>query len=81
MPTERKYFTTWGRVQGCCGHLHRNVTSAVDCLKRCGRLAAASGRVHDRRIHRVANRAELTGFDPHVGPGLPLDRDPPIARS
>ena len=59
-----KGYTTDGSVRGTCGHVHKTIASAMQCLQRdrnsCGRLGG--GAYSDRDIVRL-DGGELTGDD------------------
>lgn len=54
-------YTTSGPVRGTCGHKHRSIRTALDCLERDARSCRAAGGYSDRSIER--------------SDGTPLDRD------
>lgn len=49
----KKYWTTEGNVRGCCGHHHRSVETAIDCLARDHRGCESVGGYSDRRVIEV----------------------------
>ncbi|NPV58669.1 MAG: hypothetical protein HPY75_03270 [Actinobacteria bacterium] len=62
------YYTTWGPHYGCCGHLHRTMEAAYDCLFKNPNDLPRKRRF-GRQIREVASRKELQDFDPELGPG------------
>ena len=52
-------YTTIGSVRGCCGHKHRTIKAAVDCIKRDQSGCAIQGGYSDRDVRRSGG-AELS---------------------
>lgn len=63
-------YTIWIRGVGTCGHVHRTLTGAMDCLRRTGRHARGERRAPQIRV--LAGRADLVDYDPQTGPGQPI---------
>jgi len=57
-----KTYTTIGSVRGCCGHKHRTIEAAVDCIKRDQSGCRSQGGYSDREV-RYAGGAELRESD------------------
>jgi hypothetical protein len=62
-------FTTWGSDRGCCGHAHKTIRAAEDCIGRDDRGCATRGRYSDRVIRLIRERGELQSYDATLGPG------------
>lgn len=63
-------YTVWTRGRGTCGHVHRTLTGAIDCLRRRGRHADGERRKPELRV--IASRLELAEYDLQRGPGEPI---------
>ena len=46
-------YTTYGDVRGTCGHTHRSVRTAEECLRRDRYDCRAAGGYSDRGVYRV----------------------------
>jgi hypothetical protein len=62
-------FTTWGSERGCCGHAHKTMRAAEDCIGRDHRGCASRGRHSDRVVRLIRERRELQSYDASLGPG------------
>ena len=60
--TSQETYTTCGSVRGCCGHEHRSIKSALDCLSRDRHGCRAQGGYSDRSIV-YADHTPLSGAD------------------
>jgi hypothetical protein len=63
-------YTIRTRGAATCGHLHRTLTGAIDCLRRSGRHARGERRAPEIRV--VKSRLELVEYDRQAGPGRPI---------
>lgn len=71
------YYTTWGPYYGCCGHLHRTMEAAYDCLFRNPNDLPRKCRL-GRQIREVTSRKELQDSDPELGPGKRVSFNPKV---
>lgn len=56
-------FTTTGPVRGTCGHKHRSMKTAVECLKRDIRGCASQGGYSDRRVVAIDEDGDTTELE------------------
>ena len=66
------YYTTWGPIRGCCGHLHRTYETAVRCISRDHRGCVKQGGYTDRMLRVVDSREEIDAYDVTRGAGREL---------
>ena len=67
-------YTIFTRGVGTCGHVHRTLTGAMDCLRRTGRHARGERRAPQIRV--LTGRSDLLEFDINKGPGEPIREAP-----
>ena len=64
-------YTTWGRALHGCGHLHKTVETARQCIRKnqrdCERQC--SGGYTDREVREVDDPSQLERYDVTRGPG------------
>ena len=68
-------FTAWGKIRGCCYHIHHSEEAAWNCIKtdaiqiRQGSGMKAFG---DRQVRVIESAQDLETFTVTHGPGRPL---------
>lgn len=62
-------YTTWGPVRGDCGHAHRTVEAAKQCIARDAAGCRSQGGYSDRSVRRIDSLDELRNYDVTRGPG------------
>ena len=51
-------YTTWGNVRGTCGHRHRSLDAAVQCLNADRRVCKSQGGYSDRGVFKLDDGAD-----------------------
>jgi len=64
-------YTTIGSVRGCCGHRHRSLETAEECLERDRRGCARHGGYSDRDVVVADDRGVLCHLDGDGDAGEP----------
>jgi len=64
-----KRYTTWGPVRGDCGHEHRTMRAACECVERDQRGCAKQGGYTDRHLRVLDPGHTVNEYDTTQGPG------------
>lgn len=64
-----RYLTTWGKIRGCCGHLHRTIEAAEACLARHMANCRSKGEYSDRRVFMLSGWEEICSYGLSCNPG------------
>jgi hypothetical protein len=65
------YYTTWGSARQGCGHAHKTLAAAEQCLRE-DREGCSGDGYSDREIRAIETREEAKNYDTECGPGRKL---------